>query len=155
MKITIENHDGRLRLRWLYQAKRYTMGCGVDDDSSGRAFAKRKASQIELDVLSGNFDSSLLKYKPRLLGKCATEVNAPELFERFSQHKLKNQEVSPRSIETRYKPLLGYLQRSLNIPADQVTEARAKNFKALLLEKITPQTAKERLWLLQSCWDWA
>jgi integrase len=36
-----------------------------------------------------------------------------------------------------------------------VGETQAKNLKALLLERVTGQTAKERLWLLQSCWQWA
>jgi integrase len=117
MKCTVENHNGRLRLRWLYQGKRYTMGCGVSDNPTGRAVAKLKSAEIEKDLINGYFDPTLLKYKPRTLGKTATEVNAPELFEKFTHHKLRNEGVSSRSIETRYKPLLGYLQRSLNIPA--------------------------------------
>jgi integrase len=61
------------------------MGCGVPDNATGRAVAKRKASQIELDLQAGYFDPTLLKYKPRISGKSATEINAPELFARYVQ----------------------------------------------------------------------
>ena len=155
MKCTIENHAGRLRLRWRYKGKRYTLGCGVPDNPMGWAVARQKASQIELDLQAGYFDPTLLKYKPRTLGKSATEVTAPELFEKFIQHKLKNEGISPRSVETRYQPLLGYLRRSLNLPAVAVTGTKTRNFKALLLERLVPQTVKAHLWLLKSCWEWA
>ena len=152
--VTIENHDGRYRLRWLYQGKRYTLSCGVPATPTGKALAKQKAAQIELDISAGYFDPTLLKYRPRTLGKTATEISAVELFERFSEHKRKDCGVSVRSIETRYKPLLKYLERLLSGPAHLVGQARARNFQAVLTENVTPQTAKERLWLLQSCWDW-
>jgi integrase len=51
--VTIENHDGRYRLRWLYQGKRYTMSCGVPATSTGKALAKQKAASIELDISAG------------------------------------------------------------------------------------------------------
>jgi integrase len=155
MKVTIEDHDGRLRLRWQHQGKRYTLSCGVPATPTGKAAAQMKKAEIERDLISGYFDPTRLKYKPRLLGKTATEITAPELFKRFITHKRKDLGVSDRSIETRYRPLLRYLERHLNIPAEKVGEQQAKNFKALLLERVTGQTAKERLWLLQSCWQWA
>jgi integrase len=106
------------------------------DPPTARAAARAKASQIEPDIYSENFDATLLKYKPRILGKPGIEVTAPELFDRFIQHKLKNEGVSSRSIETRYKPLLRYLQRSLNLPAQEGTQSKARGFKALLMEKL-------------------
>jgi integrase len=154
MKVTIENHDGRLRLRWHYQGKRYTLSCGVNADPTGMALAKIKQSQIEGDLLNGYFDPSLLRYKPQTLGKNATQISVPELFEKFTAHKVKDQGISTRSVETRYKPLLRYLQQHLDIPAVKVGEVQAKNLKAILIERVTAQTARERLWLLQSCWEW-
>jgi integrase len=155
MKITIENHDGRLRLRWIYQGNRLQMSCGVNDDPTGRAVAKQKAAQIELDIQAGYFDPTLLKYKPLTRGKTATEISTVELFQKFTQYQTKQKCLSPRSIETRYKPLQRHLERSLNIPANKVTENLAGNFVALQLEQVTNGTAKARLWLLQSCWEWA
>jgi integrase len=45
------------------------ISCGVNDDPTGRAVAKQKASQIELDIQAGYFDPTLLKYKPRSWGQ--------------------------------------------------------------------------------------
>jgi integrase len=95
MKVTIEKHDGRLRLRWKYQDHRYTMALGIANTPTGQAVAKRKAAEIEIDISAGYFDRTLLKYKPQLLGKNATLTSTFELFNKFSQHKLKNEGVSP------------------------------------------------------------
>jgi integrase len=154
MKVTIENHDGRLRLRWLHQGKRYTMSCGVDDNATGRAIAKQKAAQIELDVQAGYFDLTLLKYKPRTIGKTATEITAPELFKRFTAHQFKEKGLAPGS-RRRYEPIQSYLEKWLNVPVHTVSKAVAGNFASICLERLTQHTAKERLWLLRSCWDWA
>jgi integrase len=89
MKITIEDHCGRLRLRWQYEGKRYTMAVGVNNDATGNAVARKKSSEIELDMQAGYFDPTLLKYKPKILGKTATEITAPELFTKFTQNQAK------------------------------------------------------------------
>jgi integrase len=154
MKITIENHDDRLRLRWLHQGKRYTMSCGVSDNPTGRAIAKQKAAQIELDVQAGYFDPTLLKYKPRTIGKTATEITAPELFKRFTAYQFKEKGLAPGS-RRRYEPIQSYLDQWLNVPAHAVSNAIAGNFVGICLERLTAKTAKERVWLLKSCWDWA
>lgn len=155
MKITIEDHCGRLRLRWQYEGKRYTMAVGVNNDATGNAVARKKSSEIELDMQAGYFDPTLLKYKPKIFGKTATEITAPELFAKFTQNQAKEKNLANRSIEARYTPILRYLERSLNVPLHQVTERLAGDFAALQLENVTARTAKERLWLLKSCWDWA
>jgi integrase len=109
MKVTIENHNGRLRLRWLYQGKRYTLGCGVPATPTGKAIAKQKAAQIELDVSAGYFDVTLLKYKPRTLGKTATEINAAELFQRFSEHQFKEKGLARSSDHLSHIPQVSAL----------------------------------------------
>ena len=110
MKITIENHDRRLRLRWVYKDKRYTMSCGVNNDPMGLAVAKQKAAQIELDIQAGYFDPTLLKYKPLTRGKTATEISTVELFQKFTQYQSKQKCLAPRSLEARYKGCISILQ---------------------------------------------
>jgi integrase len=155
MKVTIECDRGKLRLRWFYQGKRVNLSLGVDDNALGRAFAKEKAGQIEKDYSAGHYDATLLRYKPRLMGKNPTEVSAPELFAKWTQYVFKEKGLAVRSIEARYKPLESALKRHLDISANQVTESKARNFAAICMESLAPNTAKARLWLLQSCWDWA
>ncbi len=57
--VKVENDEGRLRLRFSYGGKRYAMAIGLPDFSVNRMVAQQKASQIELDIASGNFDSTL------------------------------------------------------------------------------------------------
>jgi len=153
--VTIENHDGRLRLRWAYQGKRYTLAVGVPDNPTGRAIANQKKAQIELDIQAGYFDETLLKYKPRTIGKTAVEISTVELFAKFTEQQAKLKLLSPRSVETRYIPLQKCLAKYLNVPAAKVTAGLAEKFMKQLLELNTPQTVKARLWLLRSCWEWA
>lgn len=53
MKITIENHGGKLRLRWNDGGKRRTLAVSVNDDPTGRAVANQKKAQIEFDLATG------------------------------------------------------------------------------------------------------
>jgi len=153
--ITIENHEGRLRLRWAYLGKRYTLAVGVPDNPTGRAITLQKKAQIELDIQAGYFDETLLKYKLRTAGKTAVEITTTELFAKFTSHQVKLKGLSPRSVETRYIPLQKCLDKFLNVSADRVTSAIAEKFMNQLLERNTPQTVKARIWLLKSCWEWA
>jgi integrase len=116
MKVSIGSNKGWLRLRWQHLGKKYSLYLGMRDSPTGRAMARQKASQIEADIYSGNFDPTLLKYRPRILGKNATEISAPELFERFSQAMKREKALCQGSLE-RYRGCLSHVRRSLNIPA--------------------------------------
>jgi integrase len=154
MKITIENHDGRYRLRWLYLGKRFTMSCGVPATPTGKAIAKQKAAQIEKDLLNDYFDTTLVKYRPKTLGKTATELSCAELFERFTQHRFKDYGLSPGS-RSRYTCIKGYLSARLDMPAHQVGDRTAGNFAAYLSERLSGITAKTYIYLIAASWDWA
>lgn len=54
----------RLQLRFRHGGKRHTLSIGLPDTTVNRKAAEAKARQIELDIVSGNFDSTLGKYKP-------------------------------------------------------------------------------------------
>jgi integrase len=107
-----------------------------------------------LDVLSNNFDATLLKYRPHILGQNPTEISVPELFKRFTEYQFKAKGLAPGS-RRRYQPIQSCLEKRLNVPAHSVCDRMAGNYAALLLERLTARTAKERLWMLASCWDWA
>jgi integrase len=155
MRVYIERDRERLRIRVIYRGKKYQFSTGLKDTRTNRAFVQGIVSRIELDMVSGRFDTTLVAYRPQAVGSNPAGLSCSELFQKFMQHKLKDCGVSSRSIETRYKPLLRYLERSLNCPAHEVTEQKAKNFKSILLENLTPSTAKAHLWLLQSSWSWS
>ena len=62
--IKIEVDKGWLRLRFTYQGKKYAIALGLIDSRLNKESAADKARKIELDILSGNFDETLAKYKP-------------------------------------------------------------------------------------------
>lgn len=154
MKIYVQTDRNRLRIKILFEGKVYQFSTGLTDIPTHRAYVQGIVSRIELDMMGGQFDPTLLKYRPKTVGSNPSGVTCAQLFERFMQHK-RNEGVSERSLETRYTPLLKYLERSLSFDVREVTDSRAKNFKALLSERLTAQTTKAHLWLLQSCWNWA
>jgi len=61
--VAIENHDGRVRLRWSWDGKRFALALGLLFTSVNLKVAQKTANQIELDIISGNFDASLNKYR--------------------------------------------------------------------------------------------
>ena len=86
-KIEIDKSARTLRLRWYYQGSRTSLSLGVASDATGLAFAQMKKSEIAMDLISGYYDSTLLKYKPRKLGRNPTEVSAVALFQKINFQK--------------------------------------------------------------------
>jgi integrase len=153
MKVTTEAFRGQLRLRFN-DGERRCISLGVADSPVGRSHALLKKAQIELDWQLGaeHYDRTLLKYRPRTLGKAATEISAPELFDRFTKHQAKNNGLAPSSIKNRYGSTLSALKKHLDKPAHQVSKRDAESFAAA--NKVCGRTIKERLWLLESAWAW-
>jgi integrase len=74
--VKIESDKGWLRLRFTQAGKRRAFALGLPDTNINRKFAEQKARQIELDILSSNFDSTLQKYKPQ---KTKEEIEAESI----------------------------------------------------------------------------
>ena len=78
--VSIENFRDRVRLRWRYQGKRYTLSlfqCNKTNLKEGRKIAV----QIEQDILYQQFDDSLKKYKNEPEEVKLVEKSIVELFE--------------------------------------------------------------------------
>jgi integrase len=155
MKVTIETHRTKLRLRWTCPetGKRRNLALGVDDSTTGRAFAATIKDRIESDVRHDYYDSSLVKYRPQTIGKNPTEITTVELFDRFTQYQQKHEGLSKASIDTRYKYLKVMLEKHLNIKAADVDRRSVDGF-VLVCRKLKPDTAKQRVWLLKAAWEW-
>lgn len=70
----IESH-GRLQLRFRYGGKRVKFSMGLPDTPTNRIAAERKAQEIYLDIVSGNYDPTLEKYKP----ECVLTIDSPDI----------------------------------------------------------------------------
>jgi integrase len=164
--VVVEKFKNRLRLRWRVTGERYCLSLGLPDTKESRKLAEVKARQIELDIISGNFDRTLTKYKPQSLvqSKPAAIVNlitCGELFQQFIDYKAKF--LHPRSLD-RYKTTLKYLQQfhcngtsriSLaDKPAIHLEQSCSEQFNLWLKSKNAERARKERLILLSACWVW-
>jgi integrase len=154
MRVYVERDRQRLRIRIVYQGKKHQFSTGLADSKTNRAYVQGVVSRIELDMVSGQFDPTLIKYRPQMVGSNATDISVPELFKKFTEYKFQHKGLAPGS-KRRYEPIQSCLVRRLNVPAHQVSDRTAGNYAVLLLERLTARSAKERLWMLASCWDWA
>ncbi len=105
-EVAIENVDGWIRLRWRYQGQRKTLSLGLRHDPINMAVAQQRANQIRLDIVSGNYDPTLAKYKTDR-SQQAQDIGAVDLFERFIEWKAKR--VQPRTLE-KYRGLVTWLR---------------------------------------------
>ena len=64
--VSIENFKNRIRLRWRYQGKRYSLSLGQYDKVNLKAL-KRVVLQIELDMANGHLNHTLVKYGGKVI----------------------------------------------------------------------------------------
>jgi integrase len=151
----VEKRGNSLLIRFTHDCKEYSFSLPKHNHAVGRAAAKLVMAQIEKDIAYGNFDPTLLRYKPRKLGKNPTAISAVELFQKYTDYRLKDRELSHSSI-VRFKGIVSKLSQLLgDKPADRVTESVARDTIARWSETVSNRTIKERLFDLRACWDWA
>lgn len=81
-----------------------------------RIAAEQKARQIELDILSGNFDATLEKYKPESVLTTTSPDITPKptpslknVWEQYMDYKSLN--ASPKTVNGTYEPVTAHLKR--------------------------------------------
>ena len=152
MAVKVESFQGRLRLRWSCQGKRYGLSLGLDDTQLGRTIAQGRVSQIETDLMTGKFDRTLATYRTGVNPpEPGTKVSAVNLFDRFIQNK--TQGLDPRTLG-KYRAVGSKVLRLLGDERAAIDEARAERFRLDLAESIAPRSQKEYLVMLCSCWQW-
>ena len=62
--VSIINDSNRIRLRWRYNTKRYSLNL-FRYSKHNLLQAKKIALNIEHDIVQGTFDDTLVKYKPK------------------------------------------------------------------------------------------
>jgi integrase len=156
MAVKIEEFKGRLRLRWSFQGKRYSLYLGLDDTGLGRTVASGRASLIDADLISGNFDRTLAKYKPACtpctdVSNSSSELTALELFNRFADHRMRD--LDPRT-KQKYHSLARKLSAFLKDENAAIDADRAEQFRSDFGKGLGARTQKEYFAMLSSCWDW-
>lgn len=109
--IKIKNSRGWLQLVFTFNGRRRYLSLGVEDSKSARSLAQMKAKKIELDILSGNFDETLAKYKYGANGNAAESQNPSlaELWDKFMD--FKRPQCSPNTMRTMYLTFTNYVKQ--------------------------------------------
>jgi integrase len=147
--VSLESDQGRLRLRWRYQGKRKAMALGLDDTKTNRQKAQRLILQIEADLESGKFDSSLQKYKPSV----SEELNCSQLFNLWIDWKAHF--ISPRTVKWHKEAFDKLTIEFGDIPVKSISRIQAQKLIEKLIKKVSVSTAKRRNQTLSACWEWA
>lgn len=154
--IQIGTDRGWLRLRWTYQAKRYALTLGLPDGRANRIAAVQRASQIELDIISGHFDPSLSKYRSewQKINKYAeSKVDLAEVISQFVAYKCDR--VDLRTQERYHlleKQLLDFFG---NLDLREINQAASDRYTKHLFQTFSHRTATEKIALARSFFDWA
>jgi integrase len=149
--VSVTSDRDRLRLGWRYKGKRYFLFIGLPDTITNRRVAEAKASQIELDMMSGHFDPTLRAYKLQLPSR--SQLSVTGLFNKFIQHKAKT--VASATLD-KYRGLLNYLEeffKARSVAEVSVTEAE-KFTSWYDSQDLSKVVIRERLGLLKACWEW-
>jgi integrase len=151
----IEPRGKSLIIRWTIDCQRYHLCLANHNSPVGKAAAQMKLAAIEKDILSGHFDPTLLKYKPRKSGKNPTEITAVELFEKYIDYRRREGLLSHSSIG-RLEAIASKLKQLLGDKlAEKVNESTAKDAIAKWSESASSRSIGTYLDYLKACWEWA
>jgi integrase len=122
-----------------------------DTPENRRDVALPRAIQIERDIKSGHFDSSLTSYKP-LSTKPSTNLSAVGLFTQFTAAKAKL--VSVRTLP-KYHAALKYLTEFFGNRPASILDLDVDRFLAWFFnQNLLPAVHRLYLTLISSAWEW-
>ncbi len=111
--------NGRLRLRWSYQGKRYCLPLGLPDSKVNRIVSQGKAAIIEADLFTGNFDQTLTKYKPQRQ-QSLSNLSIQELLRQFTEYKRRSLETQSLSkFKALRKPIADFFGEKAVVSIDE------------------------------------
>lgn len=141
--VSITENKGRIRLRWRHQQKRYSLNLSIWNQLN-LLQAKKTALQIEQDIITDNFDSSLIKYTSKTSAAVqATPKSFVELFEEWTiSYKQMDCEI-----HTNYNACRNMLRKWSKVNQDNILSKLNK-------ETFCNGTYNRRLTILKSFADW-
>ncbi len=151
--VKVTERGDRLSLRWSYRGERYYLALGFYDSPAARAMAESKANTIEGDMVTGNFDPTLKKYKFEVEEEPVKQVQIEvvELFQRFIPYRGK---ATTQRTMVKYQALSKKVLKHFGNQGAELDDNRADGFRLWLSETLSPATTREYLRLMGSCWEW-
>ncbi len=151
-KISVNRGDA-LKLRFTVSGKCFTLTNKLKNTTEGWKAAEALASQVELDILSGNFDTTLAKYKTDSRLKPAIDATSKgetlqSVWAEYLAYRSKSVEAS--TMKKQFGPMTNYLN---SIPFRYFCDhIKIKN---RIIRDKTPNGAKRLLTQLSAMGRWA
>ena len=143
--VSISNYKERIRLRWRYQGKRYSLSLSAYTKVNLNA-VKKVVLQIELDMANGQFDDSLIKYSGKVV-KTVEERKKPHTIVTCFEKWVKDYKQLDCDKNSDYYHLRGTLRKWGEIDPSEM-------LARLNTEKYSPKTYNERLSMLNGFSNW-
>lgn len=150
---SIEAFQGRLRIRFRLNGQQKAFALGLADTSENRLRGESIARQMHLDVLSGNFDTTLNKYKPHAhltvieAIKPKQELDLLSLWDKYVEFRSK--QVEATTLAKNYARVTNHLKRLPSVKLEDAVEIRD-----FLLSTTSPYTTKRILTQFNACCNW-
>ncbi len=154
--VSIDNHRGRIRLRFTCQGKRFTIGTKFAYSDQYLARIRTVAKTIEKDIKDGTLDVTIASYRKLLEGGYRTAhekleekqgISLYTAYQLWLEFKIERREITP-NIPSFYNMTRQLLKRWGPISL-QAVELK------LLQEEMAPSTFNDRLSTLKSFFTWA
>lgn len=155
--VGVESFQGRLRLRFPRQicaGKQKYLSLGLADTPENHKVAELKARQIELDLISNNFDVTLAKYKPHPVeglskpGRNKAVLTLTELWEKYTEYR--KPQIAETTLRIQYAAVHSHITK---LPTKNLQDAvRIRDF---LISNLSNDAARRTLTQISACCEWA
>jgi integrase len=150
--ISVTNYKNRIRLRWRYQGKRYSLSLGPFDKINLKA-ARRVVLQVELDMVNSAFDETLVKYGANLKNPEPVLKNPTSMVGNF-EHWVKNFLHMDCEVNIDYYNVRNMLvkwgewdEQSILVKLNAETfGARTYNSRLAILKRLSSWMVKQAIW---------
>lgn len=157
--VQVITSNNRLQLRFRYAGKRRYLSLGLYDDRDNRLAAEMKARQIELDILSGNFDESLDKYRISVASKATTDspqsqalLLLSELWEKYTEYR--SPQIAETTLRIQYAAVARHIDK-LPGALQTISKENAVKIRDFYLKRLTADATKRTITQISACCDWA
>ena len=140
--VVITNCDGRLRLRWRYAGNRYSISLS-SFNKINQLEAKRVALTIEQDMVTNNFDYSLIRYNGKRIDSGSKGRTFVQLFETW----VINYKQMDCELHTNYNATRNMIRKWDRVDASNIV-------RKLNAEKFCGATYNRRLTMLKLFGTW-
>ena len=152
--VHLNSDRGRVRLLWSYKGQRYILSTGIPDTPAGRQALRRLVAEIERDLLYGELDETLDRYREKLPVRkrqrrqpSAAKDSLLGLWLEWSAQQ------AHWSLTTREEYMSDFERLLAKCPYQHFEDAVA--IKQWLLATTTPRRAKQLLHKLATLHTWA